>query len=521
MESARIETLFAALVECSPTQRAARLAELDDDEPTLAAELRSLLAAADQAEGFLSHPPASIAHAVCPDLVGQRIGAYRIIRELGRGGMGSVFLAERADGQYHQQVALKLIRPGVHSNLHVQRFRAERQVLARLNHPYIARLLDGGNLDDGQPYLVMDHIEGEPLDGYCRRKGLELTDRLKLFAKVCEAVAYAHRQGVIHRDLKPTNILVATDGTPRLLDFGVAKLLTNTEALTVTGQAPMTPGYAAPEQLQGETVTPATDVYALGLILYELLTDQRPFPEPAFREPTARVPPPSGRAATRRRRRQIRGDLDNIVMRALAYSPQHRYVSVQALGDDILCHLAQRPVRASGHALHYRLGKHLWRHRLAAAMTGLMVLALLAGGMLVHSSDYRNATERVASTRPITTDELHAAESPFTERCAALRERYRARTSRALFSRLAHCQLADAEWHNSRGRYRTTLEILISLVELRQRTQSRPLPPGTRVQKDRLLAALSQALAGIGDADIARRYRHHLKALGIQDASME
>ncbi len=521
MNSARIETLFAALVECSPAQRAARLAELDDDEPTLAAELRSLLAAADQAEGFLSHPP--IGHETCSDLVGQRIGSYRIVRELGRGGMGVVFLAERADGQYRQQVALKLIRPGANPNLHVQRFRAERQVLARLNHPYIARLLDGGSLDDGQPYLVMDYIEGEPLDKHCRQKGLELADRLKLFAKVCEAVAYAQRHGVIHRDLKPANVLVTADGTPRLLDFGVAKLLADTETLTVTGQAPMTPGYAAPEQLQGETITSATDVYALGLILYELLTDQHPFPESAFRGPIARVPLPSSRAATRRRRRLIKGDLDNIVRRALARSPQHRYVSARDLGDDILCHLAHRPVSASGHTLYYRLGTHLRCHRSAATITGLTVLALLAGGVMVRSSDHRtDTTEYVTVVRTTTTSsESHEADSPFTERCAALQERYRTRTSRALFSRLAHCQLADAEWHNSQGRYRTTLEILTSLVELRQRTQRSPLPPRTRAQKDRLLAAFSQALAGIGDADIARRYRHHLEMLGIQGASME
>lgn len=522
MESARIETLFAALVECSPTQRAARLAELEADEPTLATELRSLLAAADRAEGFLSHPHPHIGHETGSDFIGQHIGAYRIIRELGRGGMGAVFLAERADGQYHQQVALKLIRPGVHSNLYVQRFRAERQVLARLNHPYIARLLDGGSLDDGQPYLVMDYIEGEPLDRYCRSKELELADRLRLFAKVCEAVAHAHQRGVIHRDLKPTNILVTADGTPRLLDFGVAKLLADTETLTVTGRAPMTPGYAAPEQLKGETVTAATDVYALGLILYELLTDQRPFLEPAFRGPTTRVPPPSSQAATRYQRRQLKGDLDNIVRRALACSPEDRYDSAQALGDDILCHLVHRPVSASAHTLYYRLGKHLRHHRSAAAMSGLMALALLVGGIMVRSSDPRtDTTGNVTAVRSVTSSESHGTESPFTERCATLKERYLTSASKALFARLANCQLTDAEWHNSQGRYRTTLEILTALIELRQRTHRGHPPPGTGAQKERLISAFSQALAGIDDVDIARRYRRHLEMLGMQDASME
>lgn len=429
--------------------------------------------------------------------------------------MGAVYLAERADGHYQQQVALKLIRPGTHATMRVQRFLAERQILARLTHPYIARLLDGGSRTDGQPYLVMEYIQGEPIDTYCRRHGLGLTDRLGLFVKVCEAVAYAHQHKVIHRDLKPGNILVTAEGTPKLLDFGVAKLLvpmgSPQENLTVAGRSPMTPNFAAPEQLQGETVTLATDVYALGLILYELLTDRRAFDGASAHGSTAHTPPRPSRAAARNWRRRLEGDLDNIVQRALAHSPRHRYASAGALADDITRYLTQRPVGASGHALHYRLRRRLYRHRSTLGLTGLAALALFASGLTASLSDDEEiGADRVADTRPITVNSTQGAESPFAESCAALQAQYRENKSRALFERLVRCRLDDAEWHNGRGQYPAALRTLTALVELRRNDYRARLPATVRTQKGRLLAALAQAFAGSGDAERARHYQRRL-----------
>ena len=499
MNATGIETLFATLVECPPSRRAERLAELDLDDPALAAELRSLLDAADKAQGFLSRSPRPCAStrtepaAVMPEIIGQHIGPYRVERALGHGGMGTVYLAERADGQYRQQVALKLIQSGFHQKQRIQRFRAERQILAQLTHPYIARLLDGGSLEDGQPYLVMEYIRGEPLDRYCHRNALKTRQRLELFVKVCEAVAHAHGQGVVHRDLKPANILVTADGTPKLLDFGIAKLLAETsgERLTLPGQSPMTPGYAAPEQLHGEVITHAADIYALGLILYELLTGRYPGDE--FAEHESEI-------------RKLKGDLDNIIRQALAHSPWHRYASVQALIDDILSYLAHRPVGASGRAPHYRFGKWLYRHRAAAALTGLMTTILFAGGLMAGViGNPPNPGDRAVTIGPVT---QHQEAGPsLIERCARLREDYLNDPRKTLFSQLAYCQLDAAEWYNARGDHLAALETLNTLVELRRQSSFRRLPPVLRAQRDRFLAAFAQARAGSSEAGDTRDLR--------------
>ena len=214
-------------------------------------------------------------------LPGRRIGPYRILREIGHGGMGTVYLAERADGQYRKRVAIKLVNPHLGTAEILRRFRNERQVLAALDHPNIARLLDGGTTEDGRPYLVMEYVEGVAIDTWCDSRKLAVRDRLKLFRKVCAAVQYAHDQQVIHRDIKPGNILVTTDGTPKLLDFGIAKVLNrelSAETLETTiGSGPMTPEYASPEQVRGERIGPASDIYALGVVLYQLLTGQLPY----------------------------------------------------------------------------------------------------------------------------------------------------------------------------------------------------------------------------------------------------
>jgi serine/threonine protein kinase/tetratricopeptide (TPR) repeat protein len=397
----------------------------------------------------------------------RRIGPYRLLGELGHGGMGTVYLAARADEQFQMRVALKIIR-GADSAEVVRHFKRERQILASLDHPNIARLLDGGTTDDGLPYFVMEHIEGQQILDYCDSRSLPVTERLKLFQSVCSAVQYAHRNLVVHRDIKPGNVLVTLDGSPRLLDFGIAKLL-NPE---LVGEAPtataihMTPAYASPEQVRGERITTASDVYSLGVVLYELLTGRHPYrlgsghpldvlraiaeqePEkpstavarrkgeprtiveathtrdatrtapPAPDVPTAQPAGPSGptaEAAARTRegtpeklRRRLRGDLDNILLLALRKEPQGRYDSVEAFSNDIRRHLERLPVRARKPTAGYRAGKFVRRH--AAGVSASLALAVLLVGFAVAMAVQ---SARVARERD-------AAEK---ERAAAQRER--------------------------------------------------------------------------------------------------
>ena len=355
-----------------PTARAALLDAECADDAALRREVESLLAA-DQAA---ADEPTVPALAASPDLVhalltdhadddeqrwlGIRIGAFEIERVLGRGGMGAVFLANRVDGEYAQQVAIKLIRQGYGSGSLHARLRAERQILASLAHPRIARLLDGGVAADGTPYIVMEYVDGANLLEYCHAQQLSLQARLELFLSLLDAVEYAHQRLVVHRDIKPSNILVDQDGRAKLLDFGVAKLLAAEASTTAAaGAAPFTPAYAAPEQIRGETVTTAIDIYALGLVLYEVLTGARPYRvdessprayEIAVLEQTPTRPSDAVRADrdidVARVRKALRGDLDAIVLKALRKEPAQRYASVADFAADIRCHLTQRPVAA-------------------------------------------------------------------------------------------------------------------------------------------------------------------------------
>jgi serine/threonine-protein kinase len=341
---------------------------------------------------MLAGDAAPLAGSLAGSLAGTLIGPYRLVSELGHGGMGVVYLAERADGHFEQRVALKLIKRGMDSDEILRRFLAERQVLARLNHQHIARLLDGGLTDEGQPWFAMEYVEGVPLHRYCDGRGLDLEERLAVFAKVCEAVQYAHRSLVVHRDLKPSNILVTGSGEIKLLDFGIAKALTaETEDVAVTreGQRMMTPEYAAPEQLRGDPVTTATDVYALGGILYLLLTG-RPAHSLAGLGAAERdrvicqvdpSPPSSAVRGTDRAplRRRLAGDLDTIVLRALRKEPARRYPSVEALLDDLERRRTGLPVRARADSVGYRARKFVGRHRLAIGAAAVAFLALAAG----------------------------------------------------------------------------------------------------------------------------------------------
>jgi eukaryotic-like serine/threonine-protein kinase len=380
----RVRELFHRALDEPAGARAAWLArECGDDG--LRDQVLALLAAAEQAGDLLedgiarSAPEVAALRQTAP--AGLRIGSYRITTELGRGGMGAVYLAVRDDAEFEQQVAIKLIKRGMDTEEILRRFLVERQILATLVHPNIARLLDGGSTADGRPYFVLEHIAGRPITEHCAARNLGREERLRLFLPVARAVAFAHRHLVVHRDLKPANILVGDDGVPKLLDFGIAKLLDpawhegpagQNPALpgtpaTVEGSQPRTPEYASPEQIAGGSITTATDVYGLGLLLGELLTGSRPgraaTGEAVLAAPPARLP----------------GDLDCILQKALAREPARRYASAADFADDVDRFLARQPVAARRPTLSYRLTSFVRRHKLAsAAALALAVLALVA-----------------------------------------------------------------------------------------------------------------------------------------------
>ena len=358
------------------------------------------------------------------DIGGVRIGAYRLVKELGRGGMGTVYLAVRSDDSFQKRVALKVLKRGMDTDAIVRRFRNERQILASLDHPNISGLLDGGTTPDGLPYFAMEFVEGQPIDEYCETRQLDTTARLEMFTKICAAVQYAHQNLIIHRDIKPANVLVTADGTPKLLDFGIAKLLNpdlggHTYAATAEGSPLMTPEYASPEQVRAEVVTTATDVYSLGVLLYELLTGRRPYeitsrtPAEIARVVCHSVPERPSTAVTRtagvrtdseavtaaahdpqtpdtsherprvsdpqRLRRRLAGDLDNIVLKALSKEPARRYASVDQFSEDIRRHLSGLPVMARKDTFGYRAAKFMGRNRTGVAAAALVLVALVAG----------------------------------------------------------------------------------------------------------------------------------------------
>jgi len=404
----RCEELFHSARLLEGSEREAFLDNACDADPGLRAAVERLLAAHGRAGAFIDAP----AVARSPDWsepeeswCGRRVGPYRVIREIGRGGMGAVYLAERADGQYHQRVALKLIKRGMDTEQVLARFRAERQILASLDHPNIARLLDGGSTGQGVPFFAMEYIEGEPIDVYAARRGLSIEDRLRLFLAVCSAVSYAHQHLVVHRDIKPLNILVTPDGVPKLLDFGIAKVLQDgpEETSTVTGMRLLTPEYASPEQVEGRHATTVSDVYALGVVLYELLTGRLPY---RFRsrapldivEAVRTTDPerPSAVGGSEKLRRRLRGDLDTILLTALRKEPDRRYPSVEQLATDVRRHLDGLPVRARPDTFGYRAGKFVRRNRVPVAAGALVVLALVGGTV---ATAYQAREARAAQAR--------------------------------------------------------------------------------------------------------------------------
>jgi len=307
----QVREILNSAIALSPGERSAYLDQACASDQALRSEVESLLRSHDDAGSvFLNTPAADLKAAMSDDSprsnwIGRRIGVYQIEAEIGHGGMGEVYRAVRADGQFKKTVAIKVVRRGHDTKAVLERFVHERQILASLDHPNIARLYDGGTTEDGLPYLVMELIEGTPIDQYCEQHNLAVNERLKLFTQVCSAVQYAHQRLVIHRDIKPSNILVTADGTPKLLDFGIAKLLDPAGGAETTMLAAMTPEYASPEQIRGETITTATDVYSLGVVLYRLLTGRSPYPESTrstleFARVICEVEPPRPSAALSR-----------------------------------------------------------------------------------------------------------------------------------------------------------------------------------------------------------------------------
>jgi non-specific serine/threonine protein kinase/serine/threonine-protein kinase len=407
----RLRELFDGALAVDAAAREEFLRQACPDDDALRGEAASLVEAHERAGSFLADAVLKGGLLVDPapdedDLSGVLIGPYRILALVGRGGMGSVYRAQRADAAYEKVVALKVVKRGMDTASVLARFQAERTILARLEHPHIARLLDGGSTDDGRPWLVMEYVDGQRIDRWVETRGLDTGARLRLFLDVCSAVAHAHRNLVVHRDLKPANVLVTPDGVAKLLDFGVAKLLDPAETDgTVTAMVPLTPEYASPEQLKGDPVTTAADVYSLGVVLYELLTGRRPYrlnsrrpsevarvvceQEPERPSTAASRPPDADRQTTEtgalttvgeRRARELAGDLDAVVLMALRKEPPRRYSSVEQLADDIRRHLDGRPVRARPDTFTYRAGKFVRRNRAAAALAALVALSL-AGGM--------------------------------------------------------------------------------------------------------------------------------------------
>jgi eukaryotic-like serine/threonine-protein kinase len=412
----RVKHLFDAAADLTPDERAVLLGRECNGDDALRLEVESLLESDGLTGEFIEEPIAEIPPDLFPErldtsFVGRQFGAYQIIRELGRGGLGTVYLAARADDEYRKEVAIKLVRRGLDTDDILRRFRNERQILAQLDHPNIARLIDGGTTDEGLPYFVMEYVNGEPIGAYCDANILGTTERLNLFRKVCLAVTYAHQNLVIHRDLKPSNILIATDGEPKLLDFGIAKLLSQDEqalAQTITGQRVMTPEYASPEQVKGDKIMTTSDVYSLGVLLYELLTGQRPYrlktrtAEEIAHAITDQEPErPSTAVANRdgkskieiRNSKFLKGDLDNIVLMAMRKEPARRYSSVGQFSEDIRRHLEGLPVIARKDTLRYRSGKFIRRHKVGMVAVALIVLSLI-GGIIATVSQAKRATKQ-------------------------------------------------------------------------------------------------------------------------------
>ena len=547
----RVRDLLADARELAPEEREAWLATATDDD-ALREEVLDMLRATEaaQSDGFLSAPAAETTAALFADdtdpYIGRRVGPWQLTSSLGEGGMGIVYRAERADVDFEQQAALKLVGRGLAPRALIERFRQERRILARLDHPGIARLLDGGLTEDGQPYFAMELVDGLPLTNYAETHPLDVRQRLRLMLDVCAAVAYAHRNLVVHRDLKPSNILVAEteDRQPvvRLLDFGIATVLEDDEDApfrTRTGTL-MTPAYAAPEQVRGQPVTTATDVYALGVVLYELLAGGRPYDLDAGTTPTViertvceTVPPPPSDRAPAARAAHLRGDLDTIVLKALEKEPARRYASAEALAADIERHLDGLPVSARRATVGYRVGSFVRRHPVGVGLATIAVAALLLGmagttwQARVASAERDRAqleTAKAEEIRDYVLDLFSAANPDSAQgRDVTVREALdlgAARVATELADQpvvRADIELTIAQLYRRLAVYDPAREHASSAIALREEHLGAQHPETATARRE--LAALLIETGDYADSREAaqRAYEDHLSALGPDD----
>jgi hypothetical protein len=520
-----VNDLFHAALNRDRRDRNAFLDDACGGNGALRAAVERLLRAHESASNVIDRSVAAQALLLfaddSPAAIGALVGRYRLLRELGRGGMGAVYLGERADDEFRKQVAVKLVKRGMDTDAVLRQFRAERQILAGLEHPDIARLIDGGTTADGLPYFIMEYVDGEPIDRYCDRRRLDVDERLALFQRVCGAVSYAHQRLVIHRDIKPSNILVTGDGALKLLDFGIAKIMDTAEdgerLATATALRPMTPEYASPEQLLGQRVDALSDVYSLGALLYELLSGHRPFhfsgrtPADLERRLAEEDPPrPSAihsseeisgarRVRPERLRHQLRGDLDTIVLRALASARDRRYQSVDQFAEDVRRHGAGLPIVAHQDTALYRAVKFARRNR-AAVVAGSLVFATLIVGIAATAREAFRA-DRAERAAVLERDRAVAAERFTIEQ----RDRALAAEQHATVER----ERAEQERNNAfqaASRADTEAAVSRAVTEflqddlLRQASAAAQATPTTAPRSDLTVrAALDRAAAKLGN----------------------
>lgn len=498
----QIEELLDAALDLPPEARAAFLDSVPAADAGLRMEVVRLLAAHERVEPFLKQPAAELAASLLasddgatgvPHALPERIGPYRVISEAGRGGMGTVFLAERDDPQLRQRVAIKLVHGGTGTEPLVGRFLEERQILASLDHPHIARLLDGGITEEGLPWFALENVDGIPIDRYCAERQLRISERLDLFLRVCDAVQYAHRNLVVHRDLKPSNILVTDEGRVKLLDFGIAKLLApDAEELTRIGLRPMTPAYASPEQIRGEAVSTASDVYALGVLLHTLLAGQHPFlrsgrsPHEVTRAILEDEPEPPSAMAPQGMHGRLRGDLEIIVLTATRKEPERRYGTVEQFAADIRRHLAGLPVSARGDSRGYRWGKFARRHRAGVAAALAFAILLLAYGITVtvHAERIAREAEKTGQVRDFLLSLFAQANPGVTQGREATAAELVEQGARRVAAELAGQPEIQAEMMTTLGEVYTTLghyqaasEQLEAALAIRRRLHPGPSQP--------------------------------------------
>ena len=415
----RVKEIFAGALERDPSERTTYVDQACASDVALRSEVLSLLEAHETAGGFIEQEAAEriglASAALRKDWIGRRLGPYRIVGEAGRGGMSQVFKAVRDDQQYEKQVAIKLLKPGLDTDSLLRRFKAERQILAQLSHPNIAHLLDGGATEDGAPYLVMEYIEGKPIDAYCDDRELGVTERIDLFRSLCSAVHYVHQHLMVHGDLKCGNVLVTDQGVVKLLDFGIAKLLgpapTSREEPRATTFLALTPEYASPEQVRGEPISTSSDVYSLGVLLYRLLSGDLPHKATGSttwalaQQICEKDPAPPSVTAVEattgygRFANTLRGDLDNIVLKALKKTPEERYPSAEQLSEDLRRYLRGFPVAARPDTTGYRVRKFAQRHKSAAVAAALFIVALIAGIITTSWQAHRAEVQRLRAER--------------------------------------------------------------------------------------------------------------------------